>query len=380
MRVGCNLLNDDGEKMITVFIHGYCAIRSKEEFLNVASEINSLQLKGAVYLLYWRSGNWHIPPGLILAGKFLMKGKNVFSPPMIFLDLAGTVFMNFFKFKMMESAAEKLGRELPQRLSKIKNSRHYPITLVGHSLGARAIYYGLSEKDWSGFNITDVVFMGAAVSANPIEEFGESWENSISEINGKLFNLYSHKDFALGLKPMEDCAGKNPIRERVGRIININTGLGHTDYWPSLEWCFERVYPNRKRSKKYFGLIETYCPYCEESLLAISNSMNECPSCSVVFGYDHKNAEDFFTNKHPEPIGFECPNCEEVFPIQESAVYQCGECNCEIDIKRKGEIAECYQECDECDGDGYLEYEDEEDAFECENCEGEGRTYHAFRL
>jgi len=379
------LLNDDGEKKITIFIHGYSAVKSADELVELTSEINCLQLKGAVYLLCWKSGNWSLPKPIVTTTKIMhtiLKGKAVLSPPALVLDLVTWATMEIAKFKSMETRSEKLGRSLLGMIKKIKHSRKYPITLVGHSLGARAIYFGLSEDAWDDVRIQDVIFMGGAVACDVEKEFGESWSDVVREVHGTIYNLYSDDDNVLDLKPLENCVGESPIRERVGKIININTHLGHLSYWPSLEWCFQKVYPNRVRSNYYYGEILQECPYCESIIPIVSDEITECHECGITFGFDQAMDQYFYTDEYPEFIEIECPYCDEEFAIQESADYICPECENEIEIKRVKDKAIITKECDECDGeqevvcdvcdgDGYLEDEDGDDV-ECEECEGTG--------
>jgi hypothetical protein len=98
-----------------------------------------------------------------------------------------------------------------------QQNKDVKIRLIGHSLGARVILSSLDSlhKDplWnsSGFNITSVHLMGAAVnneeiSRNPQDVLGDltnwgtfkmDYGEAIEEVN-KFYNLYNSKDKALG--------------------------------------------------------------------------------------------------------------------------------------------------------------------------------------
>ncbi len=56
-------------------------------------------------------------------------------------------------------------------------------------------------------------------------------------------------------------------------------------YMNNLDYIFDIIIPERKRSKKYFGEIEYECPDCEENLIIVSNVWGNCPFCGMKFSY-----------------------------------------------------------------------------------------------
>lgn len=66
--------------------------------------------------------------------------------------------------------------------------------LMGHSLGARVIYYllcALSTKNTSQIN--DVFLLGGAVDRKD----SKGWNDAIKSVKGKIFNCYSNNDSTL---------------------------------------------------------------------------------------------------------------------------------------------------------------------------------------
>ena len=48
---------------------------------------------------------------------------------------------------------------------------------------------------------------------------------------------------------------------------------------------FDRIIPERKRSKNYFGDIIQFCPSCKEDLVVITNRKGNCYNCGCNFVY-----------------------------------------------------------------------------------------------
>lgn len=85
--------------------------------------------------------------------------------------------------------AEYEGRILAHHLLKMNN----PVTLVGHSLGARVIYYALKElvlRDYR--NVYDVILLGGAVGNQT-----KGWERVSKIVSHKIYNCYSKHDDVL---------------------------------------------------------------------------------------------------------------------------------------------------------------------------------------
>ncbi|ROT43414.1 DUF726-domain-containing protein [Sodiomyces alkalinus F11] len=89
---------------------------------------------------------------------------------------------------------EKAGMALAECIGrKVQGDR--PVSLVGYSLGARAIYIclmALAERRQFGL-VESVVMIGA-----PIPSDGRIWQVMRSVVTGRLVNVYSESDYVLG--------------------------------------------------------------------------------------------------------------------------------------------------------------------------------------
>lgn len=146
-----------------------------------------------------------------------------------FKRLADEIFVkkNYFHllrnpWHLAMSNAEKSGLLLGEMLA---HSSMRNITLVGHSLGCRVLYYALEALvDMKHTNIIhNVIMLGGAVGNQ-----SKDWQNATKAISGKVYNCFSLKDdvlyysyqgSSLGLsKPI----GYYPIESHDPKIINID--------------------------------------------------------------------------------------------------------------------------------------------------------------
>lgn len=110
-----------------------------------------------------------------------------------------------------------------------------PITLVGFSLGARAIFYclvELAQKKKFGI-VQNVYLMGAPVTASD-----KTWKEARAVVAGRFVNAFSRTDWILGYLfrattgGLRSIAGLHPV-ERVPEVENIDvtqTVPGHLQY------------------------------------------------------------------------------------------------------------------------------------------------------
>lgn len=138
--------------------------------------------------------------------------------------------------------AEKAGKLLAQVLVDGGGGRN-PVTLVGHSMGARLIFAALVElhkaREGGVGLVEDVVLMGAPIGLGAREQ----WSAARSVVAGRFINAYSENDWLLKVmfwqgiaKP---AAGTAPVEGVVG-IENvcltdvINTHVDYIDKWPQI--------------------------------------------------------------------------------------------------------------------------------------------------
>ncbi|KAL2755767.1 hypothetical protein ACRALDRAFT_2080124, partial [Sodiomyces alcalophilus JCM 7366] len=97
-------------------------------------------------------------------------------------------------FSLARNRSEKAGRVLADALiNRAQGER--PVTLVGYSLGARAIYACVRTlADRRAFGLVDcVVLIGA-----PVPSSTAHWQVLRSVVAGRIFNVYSENDYILG--------------------------------------------------------------------------------------------------------------------------------------------------------------------------------------
>lgn len=369
------LFNDDGQKEINIYINGFN--QNKNDLIKSTSRINSLELPGKVYQLFW-SSNISFPKPLLTTARIggkLMKFSLLPQPYLADLIVDGGSYAAEVTTSWLyaKGVAEELGYNLKRYISHIPKAHEYPINLIGHSLGARIIHWALYYNSWDDYKINDVILLGGATDS----ESGD-WEDCAEEINGRLINIYSTKDKVLRIKPdREKNIGSYPIEEDHDRIENYEYDYSHGEYIENIVDVYDDLFPHRRRSKHYFGFVEIECPWCEESFYGTPNVPVRCPNCSLDFIYDLRNDDVEYPKEYPEPIDVDCPHCEkDTFPVQQSADYECTVCGEETYFERDGDTVYFDCECEECEGEGVVDCEEceGEGEFDCKECEGNGEV------
>lgn len=136
-------------------------------------------------------------------------------------------------FNLAKSRAEKAGEVLADALvNRCQGER--PVTLIGYSLGARAIYMCLqSLAKRKAFNLVEnVVLMGS-----PTPSDTSDWRAIRSVVSGRLVNVYSTNDYLLGLLYRTSAiqygvAGLQPVEGLTGvENVDVSENVdGHLRY------------------------------------------------------------------------------------------------------------------------------------------------------
>lgn len=117
--------------------------------------------------------------------------------------------------------AKRVGKYYLERIvsDQVKESS---VSLIGHSLGVRVIFFG--TQNWShrsSHTLQNVFLLGGALPKN------RDWERVASRLNGRLFNVYNSHDpvlnglyrfTSLGLNP----CGLKPIEKYHPKINNLD--------------------------------------------------------------------------------------------------------------------------------------------------------------
>lgn len=120
-----------------------------------------------------------------------------------------------------------------------------PVSLIGYSLGARAIFYALAElARVKAYGIVqDVYLFGATITANK-----KTWLDVRSVVSGRFVNGYARSDWVLGYLFRATAAGNTvaglrPV-EGIPRLENVDITdkiSGHLSYRPMMPLLLHTV-------------------------------------------------------------------------------------------------------------------------------------------
>lgn len=154
------------------------------------------------------------------------------------LDLGGNPFW------VAMSKAQQTGYLLADLILRTSPEKRY--FLLGHSMGARVIYYALQALAQSKIEeprIVDAHLLGGAISSSK-----EDWDGFSSAVSGRINNYYSKKDdvlkilYNVGTLFGSDPIGRDPIQIKSQKVRNLNvTELvsGHMRYKENLKEYIE---------------------------------------------------------------------------------------------------------------------------------------------
>lgn len=158
----------------------------------------SLSTGTPVYCYKWKSKSvldfvkslWKSSDGWLL---FTVKG--ILRKIATVLQIADAIKSSREVFTHAILIAEISGKILAHALMSQFPFRNQSISLLGFSLGSQVIYSCLKELKQHGADniIHNVYFLGGAVSA----EDGDDWANTLSIVNGTVYNGYCKKDYIL---------------------------------------------------------------------------------------------------------------------------------------------------------------------------------------
>ena len=172
------------------------------------------------------------------------KGIADFSSPIPWATFASRLTRNPWHTAM--SKAQTTGYLLAELIARTENPEGF--TLMGHSLGARVVYYALEALSGTGREVVcDAYLLGAAVGAGS----PDSWRKASSCVRGTIYNCHSERDAVLrhlyrGANAfLSQPAGLGPIDASESSIRNVDvTDLvaKHTEYKAQLAPILDRAH------------------------------------------------------------------------------------------------------------------------------------------
>ncbi len=294
------LIHDDGEREITVAVHGLKPGWGDYDWDTLERQVHEVELRGSVYVLQW-------PANIVSVGA-LLRG-----------DLR--------KIR----AADEAGMSLARTLSRLRDAPSRPITLIGHSQGTLVIHSALEWLKERSRRVTRVLLMGGVVPSD-----AQHWENVAPAVRKEIVNVHSSAD--KWLIPLRGSIGRNPIDSRFHKIRDEEIDLGHFEYWSNLSYVLGSVWPERRRSRQYQAGVNRECPWCNAKLHIQPLDDSPCPECTASFYYDPQDGELYWLDGiRPLKDLRECPHCERGgILIQGTGSYQCVECRRYSKFTRKG--------------------------------------------
>ncbi len=237
----------DGSGPGVIVVNGFLSSGTKDQSLEWKNALQQHYPKNPWYLLKWESkrlkdlgkatisaasSNAVVNGIAKLASRATMKGSGLLGPVGTALSLSD-VAKNPWHVAM--SKAAPTGTLLAEIIARTPGQKKY--VLMGHSLGARVVYYCLqSLATQKTKRIKTVHLLGGAVGTGKKED----WEKAAYAVYGTIHNYYSRNDQILktlykagGLFLATPAIGANPIRFKIDGIENhdVSPFVGsHTAY------------------------------------------------------------------------------------------------------------------------------------------------------
>jgi len=149
------------------------------------------------------------------------------------------------EWTVVKERAKLAGQALANAISDRQALGQRPVVLVGHSMGARVIYYCLQELHALG---AYHCVMHAVLLGTPCSPRGEGWERARQVVSGRLINGYITSDWILGFlyRYMEwkiAVAGLGPVADVKGVENHDLSDLvaAHDEYPQRMDEIFTRL-------------------------------------------------------------------------------------------------------------------------------------------
>ena len=229
-----------------VLIRGYLSERKREPEDNAhwQRSLREAGWRGSIYHLWWdaSSSTSFFLNALLIITRFPMPP---FHRVLQILGRAGiSATALLFHWRKVKRRAKRVGQNhLSELLDLIPERR---VTIMGFSLGALIVYYGLKNMgNRESQVINNVIFLGGAVARDE----SKGWNKAIEQLEGKIINVFNGRDYILRylfrmaqVNPKSPC-GLKPITLSHPNIINIDATQDMSAS-PGNHWEHARALPN----------------------------------------------------------------------------------------------------------------------------------------
>ena len=177
--------------------------------------------RGSIYQLWWDASS----SGTFFIAALLMIVRIPLSPPQRVFQILGRAGISasalIFQWKKIRGRAKSVGRDYLHDLLKLIPES--AVNLMGFSLGALVVYYGLMNLTrLESPVIKNAILLGGAV------ERDKEWNNVVKPLENNLINVYNCRDYILKyvfriaqMNTSSPC-GLKPVSLKHPKIINYN--------------------------------------------------------------------------------------------------------------------------------------------------------------
>lgn len=177
--------------------------------------------RGAVYHLWWDASNSSGLASKVVTGA-VASGHLMMGPIAM-----GSALGARYHWSKLKKRAKRTGRDHVLKLIK-EQVAESKVSLLGHSLGARVVYYLMRTVAYNiienpDFKFENVYLLGAAVRRDSAKE----WAVVVWSVRGQIVNVHNKDDKVLSIfyraaELRQNACGRKRIKEVHPQIVNVD--------------------------------------------------------------------------------------------------------------------------------------------------------------
>ena len=177
--------------------------------------------RGAVYHLWWDASDSSIVPSTMGAGSADSRPLMMGPIPM------GSPLGARYHWSRLKKRAKRTGRDHVLKLIKDQVTES-KVSLLGHSMGARVVYYLMRTVAYKiienpDFKFENVYLLGGAVRRDSAKE----WAVVVWSVRGQIVNVHNKDDKVLSVfyraaELRQNACGRKRIKEVHPQIVNVD--------------------------------------------------------------------------------------------------------------------------------------------------------------